>query len=263
MKKLFALPHTVQVATSLITSLTENGKGMMGTAFPHQPEKSIKLYEMEGCPFCRRVREVITLLNLDVEIYPCPKGGTRYRPLVKNAKGKGQFPFLIDENTGDKIFESNTIIAHLFKHYGVGGKVPNSYRTPKAPILGIIGSVVRSNRGVKVDKSIATKTAPVQLLELWGFEASPFTRLVRERLCELELAHISHTVAKERWQDLGPAVLRLKPGKYEPLKGGKRDVSLDKMQGRMQVPYLVDPNTGVSLFESKAIIAYLNRQYGG
>ena len=262
MKKLFTLPHNVQVATSLVTSLTEKGKGVIGTAFPHQPEKAIKLYDLEGCPYCRQVREALTLLNLDVEVYPCPEGGTRYRPEVKNAQGKAQFPYLVDDNTDDKLFGPEAIIAHLFNHYGVGGTVPSSYKQSGKPLLGTLGSIIRGNHGLKADQSAAQKSPPAQLLELWGFEGSPFTRLVRERLCELELPYRSRIVAKERWQDMGPAVLRLKLGKYEPLKGGKRDLSLQHMQGRMQVPYLVDANTGVKMFESKAILAYLNKQYG-
>ncbi|MDN8320021.1 glutathione S-transferase N-terminal domain-containing protein, partial [Acinetobacter baumannii] len=67
---------------------------------------------------------------------------------------------------------------------------------------------------------------------------------------------------KERWQDMGPAILRLKPGKYEPLKEGKREKLLPVMQGKMQVPYLVDPNTGVKMFESAEIVKYLKKQYG-
>jgi glutathione S-transferase len=31
--------------------------------------------------------------------------------------------------------------------------------------------------------------------------------------------------------------------------------------GRIQVPYLVDPNTGVQLYESAAIVDYLEYQY--
>lgn len=30
----------------------------------------------------------------------------------------------------------------------------------------------------------------------------------------------------------------------------------------MQVPYLVDPNTGVKMFESAEIVKYLKKQYG-
>ncbi|KAE9673595.1 glutathione S-transferase, partial [Enterobacteriaceae bacterium TzEc077] len=88
------------------------------------------------------------------------------------------------------------------------------------------------------------------------------SRVVRSVLSELELPYILHSVAKERWQDMGPAILRLKPGKYEPLKEGKREKLLPIMQGKMQVPYLVDPNTGVKMFESAEIVKYLKKQYG-
>ncbi|MEP7598142.1 glutathione S-transferase N-terminal domain-containing protein, partial [Acinetobacter baumannii] len=88
------------------------------------------------------------------------------------------------------------------------------------------------------------------------------SRVVRSVLSELELPYILHSVAKERWQDMGPAILRLKPGKYEPLKEGKREKLLPVMQGKMQVPYLVDPNTGVKMFESAEIVKYLKKQYG-
>ena len=69
-------------------------------------------------------------------------------------------------------------------------------------------------------------------------------------------------MAKERWQDQGLAKLRLKPGKYEPLPGGKREHVLEVMGDNIQVPYLVDPNTNVKMFESKDIVDYLKRQYG-
>ena len=95
--------HQLNVLRSVAASLVEGGRGMMGTPNPNQPELPIRLYEFEASPFCRRVREVLTMLNLDVEIYPCPKGGTRFRPDVKELAGKTQFPFLIDENTGVKL----------------------------------------------------------------------------------------------------------------------------------------------------------------
>ena len=97
---------------------------------------------------------------------------------------------------------------------------------------------------------------------MWGFEASPFTRIVRAELTELELAFKFHNVSKERWQDQGMAILRLKPGQYVPLEGGKREQVLKVMGDNIQVPYLVDPNTGVKLFESAKIVKYLRTQYG-
>ncbi|MBK5649217.1 MAG: glutathione S-transferase N-terminal domain-containing protein, partial [Acinetobacter sp.] len=119
--------HQLKVLQSVVASVIEGGRGVSGTPFPKQPTKAIKLYEFEGSPFCRRVREVITLLNLDVEIYPCPKGGQKYRQIVKAKGGRRQFPFLIDENTGDQLYESQQIIHHLFKHYGKTGQTPKKF----------------------------------------------------------------------------------------------------------------------------------------
>ena len=259
------LKHQIKVIQALASALTEAGRGSNGTPFPRQPDAALKLYEFEGSPFCRRVREVLTLLNLDYQVYPCPKGGQRFRAVVKQQGGKLQFPFLIDENTGDRLYESEAIIAHLFQHYGMSGQTPKAYaHYPKIPYLALAGTVLNGARGVFVDKNITERAQPKQLLQLWGFEASPFTRIVRARLSELELAYQYYNVAKERWQDQGLAVLRLKPGKYQPLPAGKRERVVEVM-GRhtqdIQVPYFVDPNTGAAIFESEAIIDYLNAHY--
>ncbi|WP_216935871.1 MULTISPECIES: glutathione S-transferase N-terminal domain-containing protein [unclassified Acinetobacter] len=257
------LGHQIKVAQALASSVAQGGRGMVGTPFPNQPEKSIKLYEFEGSPFCRRVREVLTLLNLDYEVYPCPKGGTKYRSVVKQLGGKTRFPFLVDENTGHQMYESQDIIHHLFKHYGQSGKTPKKYANyPEIPVAAFAGTIINGARGVWINKRLLDRPAPEQLLELWGFEASPYSRIVRAVLSELELPFIFHNVAKERWQDYGLAKLRLKPGKYEPLPGGKREHLFEMMGNNIQVPYLVDPNTGVSMFESAEIVKYLKQQYG-
>lgn len=257
------LGHQIKVAQALASAFLEGGRGTTGTPFPNQPEKPLKLYEYEGSPFCRRVREVMTLLNLDYEVYPCPRGGKRFRPEVKQQGGKLQFPFLVDENTGDKLYESQDIIHHLFKHYGKTGKTPAKYSNyPKVPVAAIAGTMVNGLRGGMAKLLSKNSPAPEQLLELWGFEASPYTRIVRGVLSELEIPYIYHNVAKERWQDQGLAKLRLKPGKYEPLPGGKREQVLKVMGDNIQVPYLVDPNTNTKMFESKDIVEYLKQQYG-
>lgn len=255
--------HQIKVIQALASSLLEGGRGMQGTAFPQQPEKPLQLYEFEGSPFCRRVREVLTLLNLDYEVYPCPKGGQKYRKIVQEKGGKQQFPFLVDENSGVALYESQDIIHYLFQHYGKTGKTPQKFsHYPQLPVVALAGTLVNGARGIWINKKIMDRAAPVELLELWGFEASPFTRVVRASLAELELPFIYHNVAKERWQDMGPAVLRFKPGKYQALAGGKREKVMDVMGRDIQVPYLVDPNTGVKMFESAAIVKYLNKYYG-
>ena len=254
--------HQIKVIQALFSGLAQGGRGVTGTPHPKQPEQPLKLYEFEGSPYCRRVREVLTLLNLDYEVYPCPKGGTKYRPLVKQLGGKTQFPFLLDENTDTRLYESEDIIHYLFEQYGRSGKTPKKYaHYPKTPYVAYVGTLVNGASGVWINKSIKDRVAPEQLLQLWGFEASPYTRVVRGLLTELELPFKFHNVPKERWQDQGPAVLRLKPGKYVPLAGGKREQVMQVMGRDIQVPYLVDPNTETALFESADIVAYLKQTY--
>jgi glutathione S-transferase len=44
-------------------------------------------------------------------------------------------------------------------------------------------------------------------------------------------------------------------------KGSPSRTAFVERSGKMQVPYLVDPNTGAALFESAEIVAYLERSY--
>ena len=76
------LVHQASVLGSTLTSTLSlwRGTSLLKSAAVRQPEKPLKLYDMEGSPYCRLVREALTALGLDAQIYPCPAGGTRYRP---------------------------------------------------------------------------------------------------------------------------------------------------------------------------------------
>jgi hypothetical protein len=50
---------------------------------------------------CPQVREAVSVLDLDVDVRPCPKGGSVWRNKVVEMGGKAQFPYLVDENTGE------------------------------------------------------------------------------------------------------------------------------------------------------------------
>jgi hypothetical protein len=43
----------------------------------------------------RKVREACTMLDLDLNIKPCPLGGTRFRTELKQIGGKEQIPLLV------------------------------------------------------------------------------------------------------------------------------------------------------------------------
>ena len=72
----------LDVTTSLLTSLGRLGQGHAVGAIGRRPEKPLILYEYEACPFCRKVREALTALDLQADIRPCPRGGERFRPDV-------------------------------------------------------------------------------------------------------------------------------------------------------------------------------------
>ena len=251
-----AIRHQVAVLGSVLASTLAGWRGTRVVEAGTQPSKLLQLYDMEGCPYCRAVREALTALGLDARIYPCPKGGKRYRPKAEALTGKQQFPLLVDPNTGTVMLESADIVDYLFRTYG-GGPPPRPYQSGiLSGKLAGMATAVRAMRGLRYRPA----KRPRRPLALWSFESSPYSRLVRERLTELELPYVLHNLGKEQWADMGPATMRLRPGPYRPKPGGRREQVLARL-GRVQVPYLEDPNTGVRMFESSDIVDYLEKQY--
>lgn len=225
----------LDVATSLTASLARLGGGLSVATVGKRPTRRLELYEFEACPYCRKVREALSMLDLEAMIYPCPRGGPHFRQQVAARGGKAQFPFLIDPNTRRELYESDDIVAYLFAEYG-DGAVPLSLRLgPLTDLSSMAASLARPGFGARY----APARQPRKPLELWSFEASPFCRLVRERLCALEIPYVLHNVAK----------------------GSPSRPAFVERSGRMMVPYLADPNTGAEMFESADIVAYLEREY--
>jgi glutathione S-transferase len=162
-------------------------------------------------------------------------GGPTFRPKVIAAGGKAQFPYLVDKNTNVAIYESDEIVAYLFQQYG-DGNVPKSLEPSFWTTLSCsIAMLPRLGKGSRFNEA----KQPKNPLVYWGYESSPFCKLVRERLVELEIPHVQKSSGRG---------------------SSKRQQLFDKT-GRFQVPYLEDPNTGVSLFESQDILDYLNEVY--
>lgn len=227
--------RALDVAGSVAATLARLGAGARVGAIGRRPKEPLELYEFEGCPYCRKVREALSILDLEARVFPCPKNGPRFREEVKARGGKAQFPYLVDRSTGKAMYESDDIVRHLFAEYG-GGKVPALLAAgPLTDAGAMLASALRPGRGVQYRRA----RAPEQPLELWSFEASPFCRIVRETLSSLELPYRLHNVAK----------------------GSAKRAAFVERSGKMQVPYLADPNGGVEMFESADIVAYLERSY--
>jgi glutathione S-transferase len=227
--------RSLDVASSIAASLARLGAGLSVQSTGPRPAQRLILYDFESCPFCRKAREALSILDLEAEIRPCPKGGHRFRDECIERGGKAQFPYLVDPNSGREFYESDEIVRYLHREYGTGPA--SNAQLGMFPVLsGSLASGLRLGRGTHAAPSIAPSTP----LELWSFEASPFSRIVRERLCELELPYVLHNVGK----------------------GSAQRTEFARRSGKMQVPYLVDPNTGENLFESASIVSYLDRTYG-
>jgi glutathione S-transferase len=249
--------HGLNVTASLLASTAALWRGTdCFSPAREQPAELLRLYEFEGCPYCRMVRQTLTELDLDVLIQPCPAGGTRFRPVASELGGKTQFPFLDDPNTGTRLYESRDIATYLAKTYG-GRARANGEPLRSLFLLGSLSaSALRPLSGMRARPSKPAE----QPLELYSFESSPYSRLVRERLCELELPYILRNTGKAVWTDMGPPGVRDRLFKAAADTGRNRATLLERT-GRVQVPYLIDPNTGVEMFESAAIVDYLERQY--
>ncbi|HEX4871609.1 MAG TPA: glutathione S-transferase N-terminal domain-containing protein [Nevskiaceae bacterium] len=255
------MSHGLAVARSILASTLAGWRGSLAyRPARRQPEQWLRLYEFEACPYCRLVREVLTELDLDALILPCPPGGRRFRPEAEHLGGRAQFPFLVDPNTGTQLYESAEIIDYLARTYeGRLLRPVRGWRRATAlsgSMLASLSAALPRPRGGHVRPS----RAPAQPLELYSFESSPYSRLVREVLCELELPYRLRSFGKSTPQEIGPPAVRRKWFPEAPIKTRNRQ-ALMAATGRLQVPYLVDPNTGTALFESAAIMGYLEQTY--
>ncbi len=250
------LTHHLNIASSMLSTLLRGGIGVITTPAATQPVQALQLYEFEGCPYCRLVREALTELDLDAMILPCPKGGKRHRGEAVAHGGREQFPFLFDPNTGRRLYESDAIVSYLFETYA-GTPLPLHWQMSTVHKIGsAMATLPRLGRGTQAQPS----RRPAQPLELYSFEASPFARPVRERLCQLELPYLLRTVGRRSAADWIPPQLRKQfAGAAEP--GTRNRRALLERAGTISIPYLVDPNTGTELAESADIIAYLDRTY--
>ncbi len=227
--------RALDVATSIGATLVRLGSGAQTGELGARPEQPLELYDFEGCPFCRKAREALSVLDLEASIWPCPKNGPRFRPELERRGGKAQFPYLVDPNRGVEMYESDDIVRYLFETYGVGRVPALLARGPLTDLSVALAGLWRPRRGSFYEPS----EPPATPLELYSFEASPFSRLVREKLSSLEIPYRLHNVAH----------------------GSPRRPAFVKRSGKMMVPWLSDPNTGTEMFESADIVSYLDARY--
>jgi len=232
-------PETLDDVALLMVSVARYGRGLYAWRPSPRPPRPVELFDMEGCPYCRRVRECLSELDLDYVARTSGRGA-RTRAQALALGGRTQFPLLVDPNVGVTLYESEAILDHLWSTYG-GGRPRLDRALRHLDTAGsIAASALRVRRGARVRAGHGARVQPPELPVLYNFEASPWCRKVREVLDELDL----HTHVKN--------VAKASPHRPE----------LVALGGKMQVPYLSDPNQGVAMYESADIIRYLEATYG-
>ena len=244
--------RTLEVATSGFASIarlpfgSKVDEACIARPAGSVPKEPITLYEFEACPFCRRVREALSQLDLTVEVRPCPKDAVKHRTEVEAMGGKLTFPFLVDPNTeaGEGgLYESEDICRYLYATYGNGAEFPEGIISTTV-LTGWMPTLLRAGRGMTRYANATTHAGAADLkpLTLYNYEGNQFARLAREALCELELPYTLFNCGK----------------------GSPKRATLTEVAGEgASVPYLVDPNTGQNVSESEEIVAYLFKTYGG
>jgi glutathione S-transferase len=222
--------------SSFAASVWRLGFGTEIAAGSRAPDKRLILYDFEACPFCRKAREALSHLGLEVEVRPAARGGNR-RGELRKLGGKMMVPYLIDRNTGIAMYESDQIVWYLYNTYG-SGVVPALHRLgPLNSTLSFFATIMRPWKGSRVISEHAQSS--VGLLVLYNMESSPYCRKVREALTELDLAYICKNAPR----------------------GSRAREELLKEGSKMMVPFLIDPNHGVKMYESDQIVEYLYRTY--
>ena len=206
-----------------------------------QPNKTLVLYENESCPYCKRVREMMNLLDITYECRPCFES-------IRNAwgvDGERPLPHLYDPNTDTTIFGDDEIINALLNLYGPS---PSEFdRKALWPVefkafsvlTSQIAALIRGNSTSTQQSNARSDNERMKPIELWGYECSPFVRPVKEKLCALGLPH---------------KVVSCSRG------SSNRDLMMERT-GRFQVPFIFDPNTGIEMFEGAEIVDYLESVY--
>ncbi|MFP4591195.1 MAG: glutaredoxin family protein [Halobacteriales archaeon] len=83
---------------------------------------TLRLYQLDGCPYCERVVEVLEDLDLAYESVWVEAPHSR-RDEVKRVSGQRTVPVLVDEDRDVVMSESERIVDYLATNYGATAEV--------------------------------------------------------------------------------------------------------------------------------------------
>jgi arsenate reductase-like glutaredoxin family protein len=212
--------------SSHLTSVCRLWSGAYVGDVGQRPRYLLRLYDKETCSECRLVREALSILDIDVQILPCPEPrtgvGVRLRAQLQHRAGDAatQPPCLEDDNTGKRLTGSgNDIVKYLFQTYSRTGKYCFPFTLDEANDALAKAATVMRTLSLYGKYAVASR-APRLDLELYAYESCGECRVVRELLCSLQLPYTLFTAAQ----------------------GSPARARIVMRMGRLALPILVDPN---------------------
>lgn len=236
----FELPATLPDAQGFLQTVMRGPRGLVAwAAVDRQPEHTLVLFGLEHDPASRRVRETLGELDLAYLYRPCAAGGQGARGLASYGSD-ARYPLLVDEDHAMVLQGDEAIIAYLWERWA--RRKPPSTSALFRPLDRWMAeaSSAQLPKVFTVDEAARQRPPLEHPLQLWNIEASPYCRKVRSTLDRL---------------DLPTEVLNI-------CKASRRRAAMRERFGRVQVPVLIDPNTGTEMAESDAIVAWLEATYG-
>ncbi|KAH9725387.1 Thioredoxin family protein [Citrus sinensis] len=229
---------TLEVATSSLSTLARlpwgsrslsEGSDTQEISNSDSPTR-LQLFEFEACPFCRRVREAITELDLSVEVI---LSTTYFSSMVKEEalrqgcwKGAQHLFAKISYSVGVYIPSMNSGITISMKVYWPGIRSScniileaDTKFVARTLMTGWMPTIFRAGRGMTLWEK-ARPDPPSKKLELFSYENNP---------------------------NVGD--------------GSSRTKLLVDITGSKEVPYLIDPNTSTQIGDYKKILSYLFQSY--
>jgi glutaredoxin len=276
LQPLSSIPNPLDTLTSGIASVCRLPKGTTvldkATTITSPPPKLKALYDIENSPACRKVRELITELDLVVEIVIPAAPNSRaitvpdYKYAYVNTGAGSASPtnkqpvvphLVILEVDGQetRVSGADAICETLQQMFYY--QTPNQDSTlvesdddTKERVLAVVreignyvSTLCRIGRGMMVAPAASGPSVPrpQQPLVLYSYESNQFCRLVREVLTELDIPYQLRSAGKESPR--------------------RNELAATSVNGSTQCPYLLDPNTNTAMAESSVIIRYLYQTY--